>query len=73
MSKTITIGNAPATGYEVVGAYENMPQAIQRLAERDIRIVVASEEFLSMYNGHEMEILKSTIARYGARLEREEA
>lgn len=70
--KTITLGNANAAGYEVVGEYEGMPEAIKRLAERDIEIVVASEEFLSMYNAHELEILKSTIGRYGARLEREE-
>lgn len=70
--KTITLGNANAGGYEVVGEFEGMPEAIQRLAERDIKIVVASEEFLSIYNAHEMEILKGTIGRYGARLEREE-
>lgn len=70
--KTITLGNANAAGYEVVGNYEGMPEAIKRLAERDIKIVVASNEFLSMYNDHEMEILKGTIGRYGARLEREE-
>ena len=70
--KTITLGNANATGYELVGEYEGMPEAIQRLAERDIKIVVASKEFLSMYNDHEKEILKGTIGRYGARLEKEE-
>lgn len=70
--KTITLGNANAGGYNVVGEFDGMPQAIKRLAERDINIVVASEDFLSMYNGHELEILKSTIGRYGARLEREE-
>lgn len=70
--KTITLGNANAGGYNVVGEYDGMPAAIQRLAERDIKIVVASEDFLSMYNAHEMEILKSTISRYGARLERED-
>ena len=70
--KTITLGNANAGGYNVVGEFDGMPEAIQRLAERDIKIVVASEDFLSMYNTHEMEILKSTISRYGARLEREE-
>ena len=70
--KTITLGNANAKGYELVGEYEGMPEAIQRLAERDIKIVVASKEFLSMYNDHEKEILKGTIGRYGARLEREE-
>ena len=70
--KTITLGNANAAGYKVVGEFEEMPEAIKRLAERDIKIVVASDEFLSMYNAHEMKILKSTIARYGARLEREE-
>ena len=73
MSKTITIGNANAAGYDVVGEFNGMPQAINRLAERDIKIVVASEEFLNMYDAYEMEILKSTIGRYGARLEREEA
>lgn len=70
--KTITLGKANAAGYQVVGNYEGMPEAIKRLAERDIKIVVASEKFLSMYNAHETEILKSTIGRYGARLEREE-
>lgn len=70
--KTIILGNANAGGYNVVGEYDGMPQAIKRLSERDINIVVASEEFLSMYNGHDMEILKSTISRYGAKLEREE-
>ena len=70
--KTITLGNANAGGYNVVGEYDGMPQAIKRLAERDINIVVASEEFLSMYDDHEMEMLKGTISRYGARLEREE-
>lgn len=70
--KTITLGNANAGGYNVVGEYEGMPLAIQRLAERDIKIVVASDEFLSMYDENEMEILKGTISRYGARLEREE-
>ena len=70
--KTITLGNANAEGYNVVGEFDGMPMAIQRLAERDIEIVVASEEFLSMYNDHELSILKSTIGRYGARLEREE-
>lgn len=70
--KTITLGNANAEGYNVVGDFDGMPMAIKRLAERDIEVVVASEDFLSMYNGHEMEILKSTISRYGARLEREE-
>lgn len=70
--KTITLGNANAEGYNVVGEFDGMPYAIKRLAERDIKIVVASEDFLSMYNDHEMEILKSTIGRYGARLEREE-
>ena len=71
--KTITLGNANAAGYNVVGEFDGMPQAINRLAERDIKIVVASEEFLNMYDAYEMEILKSTIGRYGARLEREEA
>lgn len=70
--KTITLGNANAEGYKVVGEFDGMPMAIKRLAERDIEVVVASEEFLSMYNENEMEILKSTINRYGARLEREE-
>lgn len=70
--KTITIGNANAEGYNVVGEFENMPQAVQRLAERDIKIVIASDSFLKMYDADEMEILKSTIGRYGARLEREE-
>ena len=70
--KTITIGNANAEGYNVVGEFEGMPEAIKRLAERDIKIVVASDEFLNMYDGYEMEILSGTIARYGARLEREE-
>lgn len=70
--KTVTLGNANAGGYNVIGEFESMPQAIQRLAERDIKIVVASDEFLSMYDDNEMEILKSTIGRYGARLEREE-
>lgn len=70
--KTITLGNANAGGYNVVGEYDGMPLAIQRLAERDIKIVVASDEFLSMYDEHEIEILKGTIRRYGARLEREE-
>lgn len=70
--KTITLGNANANGYKVVGEYEGMPEAIKRLAERDIEVVIASEEFLNMYNTHEKEILKSTIGRYGARLEREE-
>lgn len=70
--KTITLGNANAEGYKVVGEFDNMPQAIARLAERDIKIVVASDEFLSMYNAHELEILKGTLARYGARLESEE-
>lgn len=70
--KTITLGNANAGGYNVVGEYDGMPLAIQRLAERDIKIVVASDEFLSMYDEHEIEILKGTISRYGARLEREE-
>lgn len=70
--KTITLGNANAEGYKVVAEFDGMPEAIKRLSERDIKIVVASDEFLSMYNAHEMEILKSTIARYGARLEREE-
>ena len=70
--KTITLGNANAEGYNVVGEFDGMPMAIQRLAERDIKIVVASEDFLSMYNDHELSILKSTIGRYGARLEREE-
>lgn len=70
--KTITIGNANAEGYNVVGQFENMPQAVQRLANGDIKIVVASEEFLSMYDADEMEILKGTFGRYGARLEREE-
>ena len=70
--KTITLGNANAEGYNVVGEFDGMPMAIKRLAERDIQIVVASEDFLSMYNDNEMEILKSTIGRYGARLEREE-
>ena len=70
--KTITIGNANAEGYNVVGQFENMPQAVQRLAERDIEIVVASEKFLKMYDADEMEILKGTFGRYGARLEREE-
>ena len=70
--KTITLGNANAAGYEVVGEFDGMPEAIKRLAERDIKIVVASEEFLAMYNENEMEILKSTIGRYGARIEREE-
>ena len=71
--KTITLGNANAAGYDVVGEFGGMPQAINRLAERDIKIVVASEDFLNMYDAYEMEILKSTIGRYGARLEREEA
>ena len=70
--KTITLGNANAAAYTVVGEYDNMPQAIKRLAARDIKIVVASEEFLGMYDENEMEILKGTIGRYGARLEREE-
>jgi hypothetical protein len=70
--KTITLGNANAEGYNVVGEFEGMPEAIKRLAERDIKIVVASDEFLNMYDAHEMEILSGTIARYGARLEREE-
>ena len=70
--KTITLGNANAEGYNVVGEFDGMPQAIKRLAERDIQIVVASEDFLSMYDDSELEILKSTIGRYGARLEREE-
>lgn len=70
--KTITIGNANAEGYNVVGEFENMPQAVQRLAKGDIKIVVASEDFLSMYDADEMEILKGTFGRYGARLEREE-
>ena len=69
---TITLGNANAAGYNVVGEYEGMPEAIKRLAERDIKIVVASEEFMNMYDEDEMEILKSTIGRYGARIEREE-
>lgn len=70
--KTITLGNANAGGYNVVGEYDGMPQAIQRLAERDIKIVVASAEFLEMYDENEKEILTATISRYGARLEREE-
>lgn len=70
--KTITLGNANAGGYEVVGEYECLPQAIQRLAERDIKIVVASKEFLEMYNDYELGMLLGTINRYGARLEREE-
>lgn len=70
--KAITLGNANAGGYNVVGEFDGMPQAIKRLAERNINIVVASEDFLSMYDVHELEILKSTISRYGARLEREE-
>lgn len=70
--KTITLGNAYAAGYEVVGEFDGMPEAVKRLAEYDIKIVVASGEFLSMYDEHELEILKSTISRYGARLEVEE-
>ena len=70
--KTITLGNANAGGYNVVGEFDGMPQAIQRLAERDIKIVVASAEFLEMYDDNETEILTATISRYGARLEREE-
>lgn len=70
--KTITLGNANAGGYNVVGEFDGMPQAIKRLAERDIKIVVASDEFLGMYDDSELEILASTIGRYGARLEREE-
>ena len=70
--KTITLGNANAGGYKVVGEFESMPQAVKRLAERDIKIVVASAEFLEMYDDNEMEILTATISRYGARLEREE-
>lgn len=70
--KAITLGNANANGYEVVGEFEGMPEAIKRLTERDIEVVIASEEFLKMYNEHELEILKGTIGRYGARLEREE-
>lgn len=69
---TITLGNANAGGYNVVGEFDGMPQAIQRLAERDIKIVVASTEFLEMYDDNEMEILTATISRYGASLEREE-
>lgn len=70
--KTITLGNANAGGYNVVGEYDGMPLAVKRLAERDIKIVVASDEFLSMYDENEIEILENTISRYGARLEREE-
>lgn len=70
--KTITLGNANAGGYNVVGEFDGMPLAVKRLAERDIKIVVASDEFLSMYDENEIEILKNTISRYGARLEREE-
>ena len=70
--KTITIGNANAAGSNLVGDFENVPQAIKRLAERDIKIVVVSAEFLEEYNAHEMGILKSTFSRYGARLERAE-
>ena len=70
--KTITLGNANAGGYNVVGEYDGMPLAVKRLAERDIKIVVASDEFLSMYDENEIEILKNTISRNGARLESEE-
>ena len=70
--KTITLGNANAGGYNVVGEFDGMPLAVKRLAERDIKIVVASDEFLSMYDENEIEILENTISRYGARLEREE-
>lgn len=70
--KTVILGDISAEGYDVVGQYESMPYAVQRLAERDIKVVLASNEFLSDYNEYELEILESTIRRYGARLEREE-
>lgn len=70
--KTVVLGNIAAEGYKVVGQYESVPQAIERLAQRDIKVVLVSNEILKGYEAFELEILKSTFARYGARLECEE-
>ena len=70
--KTVILGAITAEGYNVVGQYESVPEVIGRLAQRDIKVVLVSNEVLKEYKDHELEMLTNTFKRYGARLECEE-
>lgn len=70
--KTLVLGDITAEGYNVVGKCESVPEVIGRLAQRDIKVVLVSNEVLKEYNEHELEMLTDTFRRYGARLECEE-
>lgn len=70
--KTVILGDITAEGYNVVGQYESVPEVIGRLAQRDIKVVLVSNEVLKDYNDYELEMLTDTFRRYGARLECEE-
>ena len=53
-------------GLEVKGTYDNMPQLIERIRNRDIGMVLMDKEIREEYNEHDLAILTGTFARYGA-------
>lgn len=53
-------------GLEVQGTYDNMPELIKRISNRDIGMVLMDKEIRKDYNELDLEILSGTLARYGA-------
>lgn len=53
-------------GLEVKGTYDNMPELIKRISNRDIGMVLMDKEIRKEYNEHDLDILSGTFARYGA-------
>lgn len=66
----ILLNEEYAAGFNIKGKYNNVPEVIERLSKRDIDVVIVGAKFLNSYDDFELEILKSTFARYGARIEK---
>ena len=55
-------------GYETAETVDCMPKAIQRLAKWDIKQVLATTDCFVGYDNNDMEIVRGTLSRYGAKL-----
>lgn len=54
--------------YDTAETTDTIPKIIERLAKRDIDIVLVANKNIVADNELELEIVSSTFARYGARL-----
>ena len=56
---------AAKKGYEVVGNYDNIPELVERLSERDVLYVMMNGIEKVADNEFELEIISGTFGRYG--------